>query len=104
MTVSSSSDDSFPTKFSMMVDHHKPECPVKILECCVQGQGHVIIQHFSCLLNCSAFCNQTRYGNASLPVEPYAEKIGLLSSGSRSHSQGLYSKNVLGLLILLLSN
>jgi len=27
------------TKLSLMVDNHKPKCPLKILDCCVQGQG-----------------------------------------------------------------
>ena len=30
----------FATKLSLMVEHHKLKCPVKILECCGEGQGH----------------------------------------------------------------
>ena len=35
-----STSDSFATKLSLMVNHGKPKCPVKILDCCLQGQGH----------------------------------------------------------------
>ena len=30
--------DSFATKHSMIVNHYKPKCPGKILDCCVQLQ------------------------------------------------------------------
>ena len=32
--------DSFANTLSLMVRHHKLECLVKRLDCCVQGQGH----------------------------------------------------------------
>ena len=35
-----STGDSFATELSLMVNHGKPKCPVKILDCCLQGQGH----------------------------------------------------------------
>ena len=31
---------SFSTKHGLMVHYHKPECLMKKLDCCVQGQGH----------------------------------------------------------------
>ena len=33
-------NDSFATKRSLLVTHHKPQCPMKILDCCGEGQGH----------------------------------------------------------------
>ena len=30
----------FATKRKLLVDHHKPKCPVEILDSCVQSQGH----------------------------------------------------------------
>ena len=32
--------DSLATRLGLMVDHHKPECFVKKMDYCVQGQGH----------------------------------------------------------------
>ena len=32
--------DPFATKLGLMVHYHKPECLMKKLDCCVQGQGH----------------------------------------------------------------
>ena len=32
--------NSFATKLGLIVHYHKPECLMKKLECCVQGQGH----------------------------------------------------------------
>ena len=32
--------DPFATKLCLMVHYHKPECLMKKLDCCVQGQGH----------------------------------------------------------------
>ena len=37
-----SSHSYFPTKLSLMVQHHKPECLVKRLDCYVQFQGYSI--------------------------------------------------------------
>ena len=32
--------DSFASKHGLMVELHKPKCPLEILVCCGQGQGH----------------------------------------------------------------
>ena len=32
-------NDSFATKLNVIVDHHKPKCSAKILDCCIQDQG-----------------------------------------------------------------
>ena len=47
MTVSAIS--SFTTKLNVVVDLHKPKCPVKILDCWVQGQGRSKCSQFQCL-------------------------------------------------------
>ena len=41
-------NDSFATKRSLLVAHHKPQCPMKILDCCGEGQGHS--EHLKCLI------------------------------------------------------
>ena len=42
------------TKLSLMVDNHKPKCPLKILDCCVQGQGYSEHSKFLYFYFCSA--------------------------------------------------
>ena len=32
--------EHFVTKLGVVMQHHKPECPVKKLDYCIQGQGH----------------------------------------------------------------
>ena len=36
----SNSFNPFATKLGLTVHHHKPEYPLKKVDCCVQGQGH----------------------------------------------------------------
>ena len=36
------------TQLSLMVDHHKSKYPVKVLDFCVRGHGH--IRHLQCQL------------------------------------------------------
>ena len=61
----------FATKVSLMVQHHKPECPVGKCDYCVQGQGHNKVKNVSeCLsrqylLNHRTFCHQTWHGYAA---------------------------------------
>ena len=40
MIVSTVSADSFAARLSLMVHHHKLECLVKRLDCCVQGHSN----------------------------------------------------------------
>ena len=37
-------NDLVTTKLVLTVDHHKPKWPVKILDCCVQGQCHRLLR------------------------------------------------------------
>ena len=32
--------DCFATSINVMVHHHMPECPMRRVDCCLQGQGH----------------------------------------------------------------
>ena len=79
--------DPFATKLGLLVHYNKPECLVKKLDCCVQGQDHSKASEFSeCLsrwyiLN---FYYQTWYGDASSRATLSSQKIGFLSSRSRS--------------------
>lgn len=67
---------------------------MKILDCCVQGQGHGIHSKFSdCLcgwylLNIWTFCNQTWYGGTSLRGRVSHEKYSCYGQG---HREGLYN-------------
>ena len=49
-----------------MVDQLKPKCVVKILDCCVQGQGHneqlkIVMICTDFFFNNLAFCKQASY-------------------------------------------
>ena len=60
----SSTAEPFVTKLGMVIHHHRPECLVRRLVCCLQGQGHSegsynrIGLFLPYLLNCWSFCNQ----------------------------------------------
>ena len=40
ITIFTITTGPFATKFLMIVQHHKPECPVEKWVYCIQGQGH----------------------------------------------------------------
>ena len=81
--------DTLATKLALVV-HHKPECLGKKWVCCVQGQGHSMIENENeCLskwyfMNRWTFYYQTWCVDASLSAILSSKKIGLLSSRSRS--------------------
>ena len=65
--------DSLATKLGLMIHHHKPECLVKELDYCIQGQGHNKGSKCQCLSrwylpNCQAFV--TKLGIAMHHHEP----------------------------------
>ena len=90
------SNDSFVIKFTLILDNHKPRCPDKWLDCCVQGQGHS--KHYKLHLK-SVWTTASEWINLWKPNlvwwciiisrKNYAKTIGLLWS----RSQGLYNQN-----------
>ena len=86
-------NDSFATKLSLIADHHKPKCLMKILDCCVQGQGQskcsklLIVcpdifwafESFISKLGMVVHCH-----SLECLVKFKIRKMGLLSSGSRA--------------------
>ena len=64
-----------------MKAHHKPECLVKILDCCVQGQGHSECSKYQLMfvrmtsLHGWNVCNQM-FGNAALQEQSVMQKGG----------------------------
>ena len=92
-------NDPFATRCSLMVHHRKPECLVRKLDCCVQGQGHSEGSKwqlfFVLLISSEPFV--TKLGMVIHHLEPELscptpkknpnnnkQKLGLLTSRSRS--------------------
>ena len=81
--------DPFLTKV-LMAYHHKLDCGVKRLDCCVLWSRSRTQERLKIPANvhlgdnCRTFCNQTWYGGVSLWAGVSWKKIGLLSLSSRS--------------------
>ena len=86
--------DSLATKRGLMIHHHKPECHVKKLVYCIQGEGHGKGSKCLCLSRWypQIFCFQTLDCDASLWVRMSCKKIDLLFSRSRSLQELIWSK------------
>ena len=89
--------DTLATKLALVIpcNHHKPECPVKKMDDCIQGQGHnegskwYLSRYF---LKQQTFCFQTWYCDAALWVGVSCKKIDLLFLRSRSLQELIWSK------------
>ena len=72
---------TFATSLIFVVDHDKPKCPVKVLDCCIQGQDPSKVQIFYYyffrwyFLHHQTFCNQTWFGDAAASALGLCEKI-----------------------------
>ena len=90
--------ESFISKL-ILVGHQKPECPLKGLVSCLQGQGHSKNFIWSnddsllCLLNCWSLCNQNWFDGIGWIVF-CKDWVILLCSSSRSQQRLNISVNV----------
>ena len=88
--------------FGMVIHHHEPECQVKRLLCCHQGQGHSEGSYFNrnmtfCyLLNYWTFCSQTLVWWHMIMswLVSWKDCIAVLCSKSRSQQRLKISLNV----------
>ena len=106
--------DSLATRLGLMVDHHKPECFVKKMDYCVQGQGLSEGSRCRCLsrwylLNRQKIVTKLGIVMHHHELECHAKRIVCYFQGE-SHSKSSYNQPTTvstissELLILLLQN